>query len=65
SIAPEARLLEFERAREAVRALFDAAEAALSLVTPFTNGFTPPLKISGKQVGAQNRLLQRQDRRES
>lgn len=46
-IAAEARLSEFERARDAVRALPDVSEAALSLITPFTGGFTPPLRISG------------------
>jgi predicted permease len=43
----DARLPEFERARDAVRAVPGVAEAALSFITPFTGGFTPPLKISG------------------
>jgi putative ABC transport system permease protein len=46
-IAAEARLAEFERARDAARAVPGVAEAALSFITPFTGGFTPPLKISG------------------
>ena len=46
-IAAEARLPEFERARDAVRAVPGVAEAALSFITPFTGGFTPPLNISG------------------
>jgi predicted permease len=46
-IAPDARLPEFERARDAVRAVPGVAEAALSFITPFTGGFTPPLNISG------------------
>ena len=46
-IAAEARLSEFERARDAVRAVPGVAEAALSFLTPFTGGFTPPLNISG------------------
>ena len=57
SLAPEARLPEFERACDAVRALPDVADAALSFITPFTNGFTPPLKISGTDVGIQGRLF--------
>ena len=56
SLAPEARLPEFERARDAVRALPDVADAALSLITPFTNGFTPPLKVSGTDVAVPSRL---------
>jgi predicted permease len=46
-IAAEARLSEFERARDAARAVPGVAQAALSFVTPFAGGFTPPLKISG------------------
>ena len=46
-IAADARLLEFERARDAVGAVPGVAEAALSFITPFTGGFTPPLNISG------------------
>jgi putative ABC transport system permease protein len=46
-IAAEARLSEFERARDAARAVPGVAEAALSFVTPFAGGFTPPLNISG------------------
>ena len=46
-IAAEARLPEFQRARDAVRGIPGVAEAALSFITPFTGGFTPPLKISG------------------
>ena len=46
-IAAEARLVEFERARDAARAVPGVAEAALSFLTPFTGGFTPPLSISG------------------
>src|SRR5919109_4416666 len=46
-IAADARLPEFERARDAVRAVPGVAEAALSFITPFTGGFTPPLNISG------------------
>jgi hypothetical protein len=46
-IAVEARLSEFERARDAARALPGVAGAALSFITPFTGGFTPPLNISG------------------
>lgn len=46
-IAPEARLAEFERARDAARAVPGVAEAALSFITPFAGGFTPPVNISG------------------
>ena len=46
-IAAEARLSEFERARDAARAVPGVAEAALSFITPFAGGFTPPLNISG------------------
>jgi predicted permease len=46
-IAADVRLPEFERARDAVRALPGVAEAALSFITPFAGGFTPPLNISG------------------
>ena len=46
-ISAEGRLSEFERARSAAGALPGVAEAALSLMTPFTGGFTPPLSISG------------------
>jgi predicted permease len=46
-IAADVRLPEFERARDAVRAVPGVAEAALSFITPFAGGFTPPLKISG------------------
>jgi putative ABC transport system permease protein len=46
-IAAEARLPEFERARDAVRAVPGVAAAALSFITPFTGGFTPPVNISG------------------
>src|SRR5438093_3032576 len=46
-IAAEARLSEFERARDAARAVPGVAGAALSFITPFTGGFTPPLNISG------------------
>ncbi len=45
--AVDARLAEFQRARDAVRAVPGVAEAALSFITPFTGGFTPPLSISG------------------
>ena len=47
SLAADARLAEFERARDAARAVPGVAEASLSFLTPFTGGFTPPLKISG------------------
>src|SRR5262249_6709721 len=43
----DARLLEFHRARDAVRSMPGVTEAALSFITPFTGGFTPPLNISG------------------
>jgi putative ABC transport system permease protein len=46
-IAADARLAEFERARDAARAVPGVADASLSFITPFTGGFTPPLKISG------------------
>ena len=46
-IAAEARLSEFERAREAARTVPGVAEAALSMITPFSGGFSPPLNISG------------------
>ena len=46
-IAADSRLREFERARDAVRAVPGVAEAALSFITPFTGGFTPPMNISG------------------
>ena len=42
------RLALYERARDAVRLLPDAAEAALSLTTPVGSGqFTPPVDIDG------------------
>jgi putative ABC transport system permease protein len=50
AIAAEDRLAEFERARDAARTLPTVAEAALSLMTPFIGGFTPPLTISGAEV---------------
>ena len=46
-IAADARLHEFQRARDAVREVPGVAEAALSFITPFRGGFTPPLNISG------------------
>jgi putative ABC transport system permease protein len=48
-----ARLREFERVRDAVRALPDVSDAALSLITPFTGGLTPPLTISGTEASIQ------------
>ena len=47
AIAAEDRLAEFERARDAVRALPGVAGTALSFITPFTGGFTPPVIVSG------------------
>jgi putative ABC transport system permease protein len=45
---PTQRLLTYERARDAVRALSDVSDAALSLTTPVGKGqFTPPVEISG------------------
>jgi putative ABC transport system permease protein len=42
------RLLTYERTRDAVRALPDVSDAALSLTTPIGSGqFTPPMEISG------------------
>jgi putative ABC transport system permease protein len=57
SMASTARLATFERARDAVRALSDVDAAALSLITPFTGGFTPPVRISGTAVAVQSRLF--------
>jgi predicted permease len=57
SMTPAARLAAFERARDAVRALADVDDAALSFITPFTGGFTPPVKISGTPVAVQSRLF--------
>jgi predicted permease len=45
---PAQRILLYERARDAVRALPNVAEAALSLTTPVGSGqFTPLIEISG------------------
>jgi predicted permease len=57
AMASTARLATFEQARDAVRALPDVDAAALSLITPFTGGFTPPVRISGTPVAIQSRLF--------
>jgi predicted permease len=46
-LAESERRAVLEHARDAVRALPDVAEAALSLTTPFTNEFTPPIAVAG------------------
>jgi predicted permease len=43
---PERRAV-LDHVRDEVRALPDVAEAALSLTTPFTNEFTPPIAVAG------------------
>src|SRR5262249_47998485 len=42
ALSTDARLREFERVRDAVRALPEIADATLSFITPFSGGFTPP-----------------------
>jgi putative ABC transport system permease protein len=54
---PAARMAEFVRARDAVRALPEVEGAALSFITPFTGGFTPPVKLSGTSIAIQGRLF--------
>lgn len=44
---PAERLPLYERARDAVRALPNVADAAVSYVTPFSNAFTPRIEVSG------------------
>jgi putative ABC transport system permease protein len=47
-VDPAQRIRLYERAREAVRALPNVADAGVSLLTPVSgNGFTPPVEISG------------------
>jgi predicted permease len=47
-IDPAQRVQLYERAREAVRALPNVADAAVSILTPVSGaGFTPPVEISG------------------
>src|SRR4029453_14784020 len=57
SMTPAAPFAAFERARDAVGALPDVDDAALSFITPFTGGFTPPVRISGTSVANQSRLF--------
>jgi putative ABC transport system permease protein len=48
---PEAgRLAMYERVRDDTAALPGVADAALSLTTPFTNEFTPPIEVAGVAV---------------
>jgi putative ABC transport system permease protein len=46
-VDPAERVPMYEGARDAVRALPNVADAAVSLTTPFSNAFTPPVEISG------------------
>jgi predicted permease len=46
-LATSPRVAVLEHVRDDVRALPDVAEAALSLTTPFTNEFTPPIAVAG------------------
>jgi predicted permease len=44
------RLAMYARVRDRVRGLPGVADAALSLTTPFTNEFTPPIAVAGVTV---------------
>ena len=52
TVDPSQRVPLYERARDAVRAVPGVADAAVSLTTPFSNEFTPPVEISGITLSA-------------
>ena len=57
SVEPAARMAEFVRAQDVVRALPGVEGAALSFITPFTGGFTPPVRLPGSSIAIQGRLF--------
>jgi predicted permease len=50
AVSEAGRLAMYERVRDRTRALPGVADAALSLTTPFTNEFTPPMAVAGVTV---------------